>query len=639
MKHDECSSLLDRNHEIVNGLIPATRLKSLYFIVGRIAVTAVVVSALIFAGAKRNDDTSDVPNFSELDTEGNELMIGVSNEYPQTSSLYPWRIVEPHRETTVYASSVRASSSFKWEIRHGDEVVFRSSPEFNESSFKYTFTSVAGQYQIDVTETCSISPDLSWQYSETFACKYVRREMRSLKDDDREAYLAALEVVARTGLREGRELYGEKFINLQYLTVKHVYGDVCTPYHSGLTFFTSHAAFTMQLDQALQTVDPTVATPFWDYTLDAQIYGSHWENSEMFNSDWFGPLTTRNANHEIEGRFAKVPVPQDYNFSEHNSYGTVTHSINNDPSLFVTRDHSFCGLNIDLELPGCDIMMQCLETKDLVTFHHLAEDELHGNLHNVIGGFFDCGVDMSEITIDHSEWHDMVMDIGLASSGIWARNRLLSFPESCSRDTAFEDCKGLCRDYVNRTTFERSELVELLSSIRFVYFTDDSDVSTFSSPAIHESYFQTSYHAESGKYSWRFDPDGTDSLSDDENTELMQFVFEHACGPGRMGAMSTGAAANDPIFWPIHPTFDRIWHYIRLDSSYSDFDHTWQDDPTCYGRSYLDVLPFKGLFGEENATHFYSNKDLYSLLDPKNPDLPHVYENFDWDHCSSKSSS
>merc|ERR1711918_146673 len=80
------------------------------------------------------------------------------------------------------------------------------------------------------------------------------------------------------------------------------------------------------------------------------------------------------------------------------------------------------------------------------------------------------------------------------------------------------------------------------------------DPTTFTSPGVHSNFFSLVQHG-SGKYSWRFDPDGTDSLSDTENTELMRMAFQYACSPGKMGAMSTGAAANDPIFWPLHPTF------------------------------------------------------------------------------------
>ena len=69
-----------------------------------------------------------------------------------------------------------------------------------------------------------------------------------------------------------------------------------------------------------------------------------------------------------------------------------------------------------------------------------------------------------------------------------------------------------------------------MKSIQFVYFSDDEDESTLYTPAIQSDFIATVYHEESGKYSWRFDPTGTasvnDAFTDDDNTELMRFVFQ-----------------------------------------------------------------------------------------------------------------
>ena len=140
---------------------------------------------------------------------------------------------------------------------------------------------------------------------------------------------------------------------------------------------------------------------------------------------------------------------------------------------------------------------------------------------------------------------------------------------------------------------------------------------------------------------WYFSVDRTTRLSARESRELMLTVLRHACGPGVMGSMSTAAAPNDPIFWPIHPTFDRLWHYIRLHPDHAQFDHTWPDDPSCAGRSAGDSLPFRGLFEDvaENSARFYTNRDLYALFDPRNPKLPYVYADFESQHCEDPSNA
>lgn len=124
------------------------------------------------------------------------------------------------------------------------------------------------------------------------------------------------------------------------------------------------------------------------------------------------------------------------------------------------------------------------------------------------------------------------------------------------------------------------------------------------------------------------------NMTTDENREFMVFLLRYSCNPGKMGAMCTGAAANDPVFWPIHPLFDRLLAYIRLSDDYVDFNHTWKDDPSCYGRSKDDMMPFKNLLNE-GSDKFYTNGDLYNLFDPRSPDLLYVYDHFDWDHCNS----
>ena len=105
----------------------------------------------------------------------------------------------------------------------------------------------------------------------------MRRELRSLAGADREAFLSALEIVHRAPLDEGRALYGPKYMDAAGLTRKHLARmtlDRCTPWHNGRVFFTAHAAFALELEQSLQSIDASVALPYWDYTYDTALYGT-----------------------------------------------------------------------------------------------------------------------------------------------------------------------------------------------------------------------------------------------------------------------------------------------------------------------------------------------------------------------------
>ena len=101
---------------------------------------------------------------------------------------------------------------------------------------------------------------------EPIECKYVRRELRQLTQHDLDAYLSATAAIHRLTMDEGRRQYGTKFRNFEYFTAKHLDRRSlleCTPYHKGDVFLTAHAAFNMEFEQALQAIDPAIASPFW----------------------------------------------------------------------------------------------------------------------------------------------------------------------------------------------------------------------------------------------------------------------------------------------------------------------------------------------------------------------------------------
>ena len=125
-----------------------------------------------------------------------------------------------------------------------------------------------------------------------------------------------------------------------------------------------------------------------------------------------------------------------------------------------------------------------------------------------------------------------------------------------------------------------------------------------------------------------------DVLTSHQIKLFFTWLVKFSCHPGKLGAMATGASSNDPIFWILHPIFDRLWAFIRMAPEHAGFDHTWVDGGNCNGYNFHDLQPFSDLFGEGNEKHLYTNQELYQLFDPQNPTLNYVYDNFDWSHCS-----
>ncbi|CAM9245736.1 unnamed protein product, partial [Laminaria digitata] len=55
------------------------------------------------------------------------------------------------------------------------------------------------------------------------AVKYVRREIRSLTDRDREVFFNAMAVMQRVPSAVGRAIYGGKYYSKYYFTRTHLY--------------------------------------------------------------------------------------------------------------------------------------------------------------------------------------------------------------------------------------------------------------------------------------------------------------------------------------------------------------------------------------------------------------------------------
>lgn len=91
-------------------------------------------------------------------------------------------------------------------------------------------------------------------------------------------------------------------------------------------------------------------------------------------------------------------------------------------------------------------------------------------------------------------------------------------------------------------------------------------------------------------------------LSEDHTTELLRLLAFIGCQPGSIGGMSSGAAPLDPLFWVVHPIFEKSLHVLQLAPQYRDsVNFTWVDSD-CTGSAYTDSLPFTGKGLERQIT-------------------------------------
>ncbi|CAM9148680.1 unnamed protein product [Phaeothamnion confervicola] len=448
------------------------------------------------------------------------LSIVASNgEYPAVdTSPYPWKtIVEPHKATLLTAVGAdelgTAGASLRWTVVplpdegesaadvaaaaeggalvaiQGESTGAQVVVIFKQSARQYqvTVTSPAAAdvsasngapgaigggnfsagdngsiaYEFSASKVSAVTATLAVVASTTVMCKYVRRELRQLSAADRGRFLDALEVVHRLPIEEGVRRYGNKFTNYEQQVAKHLGRmtlDGYSRFHNGQVFLTAHFAFSLELEQALQAVDPSVALPFWDYTIDGVLYGSDWaDRSPVLTDEYLGAYPPSGAGALSTGRWAWLPIPSDNggggggdgSFApERNAYGRLTDSINPDPAEFVGRSRGMCGLATTAPLPACKELWGVLAADNMDRLQPRIEFGYHGMLHAAVGGYWDCPYDLGALAEARPAWAPILEAVGLMANTLWrgaAIRRGIDCPtRHCAAGDPVEECSCVC---------------------------------------------------------------------------------------------------------------------------------------------------------------------------------------------------
>lgn len=106
--------------------------------------------------------------------------------------------VEPYKETTLSVTNAMTNCAYSWMI-HNDKT-----PTLTYTGAVVTaIVSGTGQYTLTLTEMCDDGKTLGRSISTDLWAKYVRRELLSLSDRDREEFLDALQMTYLVNTREG----------------------------------------------------------------------------------------------------------------------------------------------------------------------------------------------------------------------------------------------------------------------------------------------------------------------------------------------------------------------------------------------------------------------------------------------------
>lgn len=548
-------------------------------------------------------------------------------------------LVEPQRLTNFAVDSQKKGvgiSNCSWllELRNGGGVwdsipgvtpakEWKPNGATENETFSLTFPS-PGTYTLKIS--CTLLDNTEEERVEDICCLYVRRELRQLTLTDRNTFLDTFLTMRNTPTLMGAKTYGPHYrslIDFQVMHVRAAGGRGSDKIHDGLGFMSQHIAMTSEFELAMQSVSPFITIPYWDYTIDSINIETHYRNAsyffdscELFSPGWFG-RTSKTAHTVVEGRMGYLDIPHDYNFTVRSAYGFLRAPWNINPSRYITRYHSMCGVDQvnqifsntkeDLSWPSCASHFKMANSDTMSSWYEWAWNISylpHGPIHAWIGGIggdcanFDDMYDAGWITDDQllrikhnafiflkDGWHDFIIET----------------PTYCSADSASaSECKWVCADDVSNNSKAQALLRE--------------------------------YGAIRGDHP-HFE-------------EIARKVFcETAWWPGDH---FEAASPSEASFWPMHPTLDRLLQYKDMAIPFKNEDWVISDESTycrfpagttdCKGHHAYDLTFFKtamkDMSGQYKSKH-WTNEEVRNAALPVTSTymLPYVYNSFEWNHC------
>jgi len=597
-----------------------TKSKFVAIVCAAIALAGILGLSMISrhdSGPSMNFRASNVDSSTTLDFE-------IYNSYTKLSPITnsPWRyLAEPYREATLSileTSSTDNPDRYRWEI-NGEEKT--------GSTISHTFYTI-GKHSVKVTDS-----ELDQTFSTEVMVKYVRREIRALSDQDRSDTLDALETIYRVSTDEGKALFGDDYRGMDFFLKQHLLGaglTDCDHWHDDAGIMTHHVAYTLEVEQSMQLVNPTVSMPYWDYTIDDYLYDSDLEKSVVWSDDWFGKMAPDNLLHIItEGRWKLLGFPDAGDFEVVNPYGMLRSPWNVNPTNYITR-YNYINAQAFTMGVGCSQIYTAFKMDSLADINEQLNGETHGPVHVRIGGEWDASYENFAYVEGFSG------PLVLLAKILW-RAGYLRVPDSCDSE-AKEPCVASCPskyyESQGKSAYDVLYDLNLFNYIEYNSLEYDDKTDT--------------YH-----------------LKDHWNTPVEQEFYESIlnamCDPGKVGEMYTSAAPADPSFWILHPAAERFLSLRRIVSDKFPLDETWGythkthvasdsgwvcdwsdvkeelDMPVCSqtfacsGHDLDDELELTFINTLEGRT--FTNGEFYDFMHPFNEELPYMYDNYDYDHC------
>ena len=619
-----------------------------------------------------------------------DINVTVSNEYGiYNGAKYGWLtnkyLAEPYK-TTILSINDNVSENDKdddgtitwqWQEENTDESIWGNTIEkifTNTGEYNMYLNGLNSKNETIVSKTIPI------------IVKYVKRELRSLTNDDRHNFLHAAAKLWKYNTTEGRAKYGEKFTGINELVEEHALAsnDIkCDQFHEGSGFFTHHFAITQTFEAALRAVNPAVTLPYWDFTIEGQQISDAGESASYFlevtpflNDKWFGSTDENGHVQNSKFAFAKMPKVTAESIVQPNSYGYIRSYWNNNNDEYAVR-HLFdiCGVEAkNKRIPTCQTHFDIINVTTLSDFQILSPNDGHGTVHVQMGGMggncvetYKNFTDTWSYLLDADMTPDEIMSRGYSMSewewgtqgprrtmlenmvmgeyfhvykSLWRSHmcsrdgtpNLLVCPENCDQSTPTEDCNCQVESLVNGTTDWENVYDCILS----------------------------------GKSQMSFNKMFPEEF-------IIDMVYMLSTMSSIEGEMLESSSPIDILFWVIHPTLERLLSAKRVDA-YVDYGGTpiyrwpvidgseetwysfsyfsleenanvyWPEKYTCVGHDKDDpalpsTLPWLDGFedlADTDGDGIITNMEYFIAINPNNGDgLDYVFDHFEWSHCAT----
>ena len=567
-------------------------------------------------------------------------------------------VVEPHAEMELYMPAFALSDEYyyRFSVCDADGVsncrdgkLYVEDGNFVQETVTVPCESYEQKY-VKVTKHANEDDEQLSAIKGKALCMYVRREMRSLTQDDLDLMLDSMQTLYYTDEKKGQALYGDDFHNSTYYLQAHHFNAAWQDgdhIHEGLGFLPQHIKITNLFEKAMQTVEPSVTMPYWDFTIDYAEGNIYPQDSFAFTADTFGSITpaadpewgytyrndTIKGGRIPDGRFKHLEAEYNWKFDNFDqissNYGYMRAPWNANPSPFISR---FSGYTTTL--PSCSDHYMWLQDSTFTDFLSDSPYSPHASLHGAVGSVMGCDLmdPLREqgLFVSAYQQNKFCQKWSFLIKELYRKNFLEGAPAGdctySSLDAEGQSCHFVCNKDAGSSEGDKSKYDNM--------------------PLQLENLISTTY---------------TGTVLTTEQYEMFRdFICDGDGAKVFAGDHTESASPADPSFWPMHPTLERLTQAKFLGGGFGDT--TWPSDAVndyvcdkaqcyetdavsgevtldyseacCYGHYEGDQL-LDWITPNKNAGTGETNRETMDATDASSADysMPYIYDSFAWDHC------